>query len=310
VARREWPSDRGIVPVIKATTLPADTQTPTWAAVFGHVQNLDVVSLLAPGSAAVKFLARCLSFEWGGCATLNLPTMAPNASAMAWQAEGQPGPVHDFVTSGVSITPRKILSTCVFSREMAEYSTPSFEMLVRLALSESLSLALDSTLFSAAAGTAVKPPGLFAGVVPLTASASSVASEAMTEDASRLISAVSAISMDNPILLVMAPRQAVAMKLRADIGQFEVYSSPAMADGSVAAVASNALVSVGDAQPQFRASHEASLHMEDSTPMPLGTASPTRTPFQTDCLVLRLSQSLNWGLRDARGVALIQNCVW
>jgi len=116
--------------------------------------------------------------------------------------------------------------------------------------------------------------------------------------------------MDNPVLLAMAPRQAVALKLRSDVGQFEVYSSPAMADGSVAAIASNALISVGDAQPQFRASHEASLHMEDTTPLPLGTASPTRTPFQTDCLVLRLSQSLNWGLRDARGVSLIQNCVW
>jgi hypothetical protein len=306
VAKNIWPGDRD---VIKAASVPADTATPAWAAVFAQVANLDVISLLTPASAAAKVLSRCLSFEWAGRYQLNIPVVQIDLRSTPWVGQSQAGPVWDYVTSAASLTPRKILSTCVFSREMADYSTPNFEKLVRAALSESLSVALDTTLFSANAGDAVKPPGLFNGITATTASTNTIPSEAMTEDISRIIAQVSVVSGGSPILLAMAPRQAASMKVRTDV-DYEVFASSALADGTVTAVASNALISAGDSVPEFRASYEASIHMEDTSPQPLGTANPTRTPFQTDCLALRLRLSLSWVLRDPRGVAWIQGCAW
>jgi hypothetical protein len=313
VARRAWPNDPDVAAVIKAASAPADTATPAWAAVFAHVQNLDIISLLTPASAAAKVLSRCLSFEWDGRYQLNVPVMSIALASTPWIAQGSAGPVWDYVTSAISITPRKILSTTLFSNEMASYSTPSFEKLVRAALSESLSVALDGTLFSANAGDAVKPPGLLNGISATNASASTIPSEAMTEDISRIIASVSTVAGGNEIVLVMAPRQAASMRVRTDV-DYEVFASSALADGTIAAIATNALVSVGDSTPEFRASYEASFHMEDTSPLPLVsggvTASPVRSPFQTDCLALRLRLSLSWALRDPRGVAWVQNVLW
>jgi hypothetical protein len=150
-------------------------------------------------------------------------------------------------------------------------------------------------------------PGLFNGITPTTASTSTIASEAMAEDISRLIALTSTVAGGNEIVLVMSPRQAASMQVRTDI---ETFASSALADGTVAAIATNALVSVGDSTPEFRASYEASFHMEDTSPLPLGTASPARSPFQTDCLALRLRLSLSWAPRDPRGVAFCQNVGW
>jgi HK97 family phage major capsid protein len=93
-----------------------------------------------------------------------------------------PTTVQDYITSLASLTPRKIATICVFTREMLERSTPNIEALLRMALSESLGLALDNTLFSAAAGDAATPTGIFNGIAPLAASTQTIASEAMTED--------------------------------------------------------------------------------------------------------------------------------
>jgi hypothetical protein len=295
--------------VIKAASVPADTATPAWAAVFAHVQNIDIVSLLTPASAAAKVLSRCMSFNWDGRQQLNLPTIQLDLKSTPWVAQGSAGPVWDYVTSAVSITPRKILSTCIFSREMADYSVPSFEKLVRAALSESLAVALDTTLFSANAGNAVTPPGLFAVGSATPASTNAIPSEAMAEDISRIIALVSVVAGGNEILLIMSPRQAASMQVRTDI-DYETFASSALPDATICAVATNSLISVGDSTPEFRASFEASFHEEDTSPLPLGTASPAKTTFQTDTLALRLRLSLSWALRDPRGVAWCQNVSW
>jgi hypothetical protein len=170
------------------------------------------------------------------------------------------------------------------------------------------------TLLSAAAGDAVTPTGIFSGITPLAASTQAIASEAMTEDLARVSAAVATVAGNNPVVLILSPRQAASMKLRTDIGQFEVYASSALADGTVAAIATNALASVGDLVPEFAASLEATFHMQ-TTALPLVAASgtpaaPAKSLWQTDCLALRLRCSLNWALRSPQGAAWITGCNW
>jgi hypothetical protein len=308
IARRNWPADRDARTIIKGPSAPAEIGNAGWAGVLGHTGYVvDLISLLAPSSASAAVLKRCLSFTWpSGTVGMNIPTITVNSAVAGWIGEGQPVPVWDFLTSVAQLTPRKIATAIIFSREMATLSTPNIEALLKAALSESLGWSLDRALFSAAPGDSVTPAGLFAGISATAPANGSIPSENMAEDLSRLTAAVASVSGNNPVLLVMAPRQAAAMKVRTDIGQFETYASPALPDGTVCALASNALASVGDEAPTFDVSAEAAMHVVDGgTP-----AAPQRALFQTDCLALRLRYSINWCLRSSQGVAFTQGVTW
>src|SRR5262249_7814929 len=82
--------------------------------------------------------------------------------------EGQAIPVRQMVSSaGVTFGPRKLATIFALTREMVESSNA--EALVKLVMTESLSVALDAALFSNVAGDSVRPPGLLAGITPIGA---------------------------------------------------------------------------------------------------------------------------------------------
>jgi hypothetical protein len=63
-------------------------------------------------------------------------------------------------------------------------------------------------------------------------------------------------------------------------------------------------VSLSGDDPRFEVSDQATLHMEDTTPLAIGTpgtpptvAAPTRSMFQTDSLALRMILPMNWIMR-------------
>jgi hypothetical protein len=318
IAARLWPADRDIPTVLKAASAPADTVTPGWAGALAPVGAIvDLLNMLAPSSAGVALLRACLSFNWPvGVNGLSVPALDANAAYAQWIAQAAPFPVIDLASSRVTVNPKKIGCIVTYSRETFSYSTPQIEQLVRLAISESLSLALDARLFSSTAADATSPPGLFVGISALTPSNNSIPSEALASDVAELVAAVSAVSGNSPIILVASPRQAAALRVRTTAVEFPTFSSPALADKSVAAIASNALFSVGDDAPRFDASIETLLHMADA-PAQIGTpgspnvvAAPTRSLYQTDVVALKMRFSINWALRNSAGVAWISGTNW
>jgi hypothetical protein len=315
VAARLWPSDREVARIAKAASSPASLAVTGWAGILGHTgQNLDVIAILAPASVAAGLLTRCMRLSWPpGVQQISIPTINVTSSAASWIGEGSPLGVYDFITSAVALTPKKIGTAVLFSREMAQHSVPDLETLLRAALAESLGLLLDSTLLGTSATGSASPPGIFAGLTPLVASTQTIATEAMTADISNLIATVAAIAVNHEIVLIMSPRQAAAMRVRTDI-DYATFASPALPDGTIAAIATNALASIGDPTPQFTASFEAAFHMADPASPLVDTggavASPGRSIFQTDCLALKLTCSINWILRHPSGAALIQNATW
>jgi hypothetical protein len=74
-------------------------------------------------------------------------------------------------------------------------------------------------------------------------------------------------------------------------------------------------VVVGGDAPRMEMSDQATLHMEDTTPLelvasPSTVAAPQRSLFQTDSLALRMVLPLNWLQRRAGTVAWVQNVTW
>jgi hypothetical protein len=138
----------------------------------------------------------------------------------------------------------------------------------------------------------------------------------MAADLGELVAAVSSVAGNNPIVLVASPRQAAAIRVRTDV-DFPIFSSAALADKTAAAIETNALFSVGDTAPRFDTSVGATLHMEDTTPLPISTpgspatvAAPTRSLWQTDCVALKMQFVIDWALRNSAGVAYTTGVGW
>jgi hypothetical protein len=309
ILRRAWPDDRGADLVVRAASAPASTGVPSWAGVLSHTEPANLISLLAPGSAGAALLARCLQLQWPqGVNSLTIPAIDSGPAKTPWQTEGAPIGVVMYTTSlSAPMTPAKIATIVVLSQEILSYSVPSAEALVRLALAESLGLAVDTALLSSTAATATTPAGIFNGITPLTASTQTIPSEAAVEDVAALSAAVSAVSGASPIVLVASAKQAASLALR--YPALDVLSAPTLANGTVAAVASNGLVSISDSVPEFAVSTETSLHM-DSAPQAIGTAAPAKTMFQTQCVAIRLKMRATWLVRDPRAIAIITGVAW
>jgi hypothetical protein len=176
-----------------------------------------------------------------------------------------------------------------------------------MALAESLGQAIDTALLSSVAATATTPSGIFYNVVPLTASSQTIPSEAQIEDISALSASVSAVSGASPIVLLASAKQAASLAMR--YPALDVLSCPTLANGTVAAVAANGLVSIADSVPEFTVSTETSLHM-DSSAQAIGTAAPAKTMFQTQCVAVRLKMRSTWLVRDPRAIAIITGVAW
>jgi hypothetical protein len=318
IAAKLWPADHDVGLVLRAASSPADSATSSWAGALSTTGALvDLLSVLASSSAGAALLKRCLNFDWSaGVSGLSVPALDVQAAYAQWIVQGSPLPVIDLASNRITVGPKKIGCIVTFSRESFNHSTPAIEQLVRLAVSESLGLAIDATLFSTAAGTSASPPGIFAGIAALTPSNNSIPSEALASDIAELVAAVSAVSGNSPIVLVASPRQAAALRVRTTAVDFPTFSSPALADRSVAAIASNALFSVGDNAPRFETSIESLVHM-DTQPGQVGivgspnqVSAPTRSLFQTDVVALKMRFSINWALRNSAGCAWISGTNW
>jgi hypothetical protein len=239
IVRRNWSNDKDAEIITKAASSPAMTSVPSWAGLFNLSAPADFISLLAPASAGAALLGRCVQLEWpSGINSLTIPAIDASPAKMPWQTEGNPIGVVMYTTSlSAPLTPAKLATVIVLSDEILSYSVPSAETLVRIALAESLGQSIDTALLSTAAATATTPAGIFSGITPLTASTSTIASEAMVEDISNVVASVSTVSGNNPVVLLAAAKQAAALNARLDVGAFDVLSCPTLAAGTLAAVA-------------------------------------------------------------------------
>jgi hypothetical protein len=206
------------------------------------------------------------------------------------------------------MTPAKIASITVLSREILEYSLPSAELMVRTALGESLGLAIDTALLGNAAATATTPAGIFNGVTPLTASTNSIPSEACVEDLANITSAVNAVSGNNPVVLVASFKQAASLKATLNI--IDALPCSALPANTVAAIAANGLASISDPAPEFMVTTEPSVFM-DTVAQPIGgTRGTQKSMFQEDVIAIRVKFKLTWILRHPSSVAWINGCTW
>jgi HK97 family phage major capsid protein len=179
LAERHYPNTQSIVRTLKAqaeganlqeiarikASVAAGTSTDaTWAAPLVEAQTFmgDFISYLRPrtliGQAqfrSVPFNVRIVGQTSGGTAN--------------WVGQGRAKPVTKFDFNDTTIPFTKIAAISVITQELARFSDPSAEMLVRDSLADSVIAKLDSDLFDpdVVAVANINPAGLLNGVAPI-----------------------------------------------------------------------------------------------------------------------------------------------
>lgn len=179
LAEKHFPNTESVVRTLKAqaegadlqemmrvkATVPAGTTTDaTWAAplVYANTFGGDFIEFLRPrtliGQAAfrpVPFNVRISGQTSGGTA--------------GWVGQGKSKPVTKFDYNAVTVPFTKVAAIAVITQELARFSDPSAERLVRDSLADTVIARVDSDLFDPdlAAVANVSPAGLLNGVAPV-----------------------------------------------------------------------------------------------------------------------------------------------
>jgi HK97 family phage prohead protease len=322
--------------ITRAATVPADTVTSGWASQLVATSIQGYFGALIPNAVYPALAARGAKFTFGTAGIVTMPSRASTPTiAGSFVAQGSPIPVRQGAFTSISFTPKKMGVISTFTREIAEHSTPNIETLIREIIIEDTSVAIDTVLLDATAATTTRPAGLRAGVSATTATAGGGIA-ALIGDIRGLTSALITGTNGNlrsPVW-IMNPGDVLAASLlpaTAGGGEFPFKTEltagtlqgyPVIQSATVAAdmmflIDAADFVSVTGDTPRFDVSNQATLHMEDTTPLAIGTvgspntvAAPTRSLYQTDSIGVRMLLDLNWGLRRTGIIAWTQTMTW
>ncbi len=205
-------------------------------------------------------------------------------------------------------------------------STPAIEALVRQAILEDTSLILDPLMLDATAVSTSRPAGLLNGVSAVSTGFGGGDWQAVVEDFKALLAPFYAANAADNITVIMNPAQGLNLSMMAgplgDPGWFArirdritiIESTHATAGRLIAIRNSDLATAIGDA-PEFDISEQATIHMEDTTPLELvsaaGTvADPTRSLWQTASIGVRMLMDITWKMRRTGMVQWIDTTTW
>lgn len=340
VMRETYPEDEQIIRGVfdwmaKAATAPAMTTVTGWAAELVQQINLGFMETLMPKSVYPRLSNAGLSLSFGTNGKIIIPTRSTTPSiAGSFVGEGLPIPVRQGAFTSQQLTPKKMAVITTWTREINEHSVPAIEGLLRNAIQEDTAISLDSVLIDSNPATLVRPAGILNGITPLTPTAGG-GFNAIVGDIKQLSGALLTATkgnVRNPVWL-MNPQQVNsagliaapgvgAFPFREEIGNgrlsgWPIIDSGTIPLGTVITMDAADFVSVGGDAPRFELSDQATLHMEDTTPADIvagpgpGTpAFPVKSMWQTDSIALRLILPINWTVRRAGVVAVVNGVTW
>jgi hypothetical protein len=301
--------------VQKAAVNPASTDG--WGSqLAAGVRVAAFLKSLRPRSAAAQLIDRGLRLNLEGVGSASLPGLSSAFPEPAWVAEGAPIPAFKGALGSVAITPKKLAAISGLTGELSELSAEDAEAVVEAVMIDAAAKALDGSIFSNTAASALRPAGILNGVSALSATAGG-GLNAFLGDLQALVGAIHAAGGGSDVVLVAAPQQAVAAKILGGAGfDTPVITAPNLAAGTVIAVEAQAFASGFSDVPRVDIAKEATIHWEDTTPAQIGTAgspnvvaAPTRSGFQTNTHALRLILRAAWGMR-APMVAWVSGTTW
>lgn len=326
VLHDEYPDHEATAIVTRAAIAGATTTTAGWAAELVVLAQGDFLANLVPTSVFPKLSNLGSSLAFGpNAGAIKIPSRATTPSiGGSFVAEGAPIPVRRLGTTSITLYPHKVGGLAVFSREIAMYSNPAIESIIRENITLDTSINIDGLLLDNTAVSTTRPAGLTNGVTPLTAStAHSYA--AILADLQALTNPFYAVNAGRVLCLLLNPAQGQQLIFAPGptgvpfgwtqqfTSRFNVIESTSVPAGQVYMIDAADFVSVSGA-PEFEVSEEATLHMEDTTPLNIGNAgtvaSPAQSMFQTSQIAIRMLANVTWAMRRAGMVQYMTGVNW
>jgi hypothetical protein len=238
-------------------------------------------------------------------------------------AESAPIPVRRLGTTSITLYPHKVAAISVYSREIAAYSNPDIEALIRDSIVNDSSINIDAALLDNGAVSTTRPAGLTNGVSTLTATAGG-GYAAFLGDLNKLTQPFYAANAGRKLALLVNPAQMQQLVLAPGpsgvpfgwsdqfTSMFTLISSTTIAAGAAYMIDTVDFVSVSGA-PEFDVSEQTTLHMEDTTPLNIASgaqgsgvlATPTQSMFQTGQIAIRMLANVSWAMRRSGMVQFI-----
>jgi hypothetical protein len=315
ILKRVWRDDDGAEMVLRAASSPLAT-----TGTFPAIQATRVLPMLAPDSASARLLAMGANLDLTGIATIRIPWIggAGRPSQPAFIQEGAPIPIADLTTHAAVLGPTcKIAIGAAISMELQEASAETAASIIGQALAISAAQATDAALFSSAAATAIAPAGILHGVTPI-ASAAGTGPAGIADDLALLADAIShnGIAVDDLIIITTA---SLGTKIRVLAGPHfadAVLTSAYIPAGTVIGVIPQGLATGYSGVAEIETSTAAAVHMEDTTPLPIGTpgspptvAAPALSAFQSGLIVIKVRGRCAWCVQPG-AVALVTGAAW
>jgi len=334
VARSRFPDYPRIQIALKAAVTPATTTDPTWAGALVVAQTLytEFIDFLRPRTILGKF----------GVGDIPNLTRVPfnirvvgqtSGGAGYWVGQGKPKPLTKFAFAPTSLGFAKAANIAVFSDELARFSNPSAETLIRDGLAKALVERMDIDFIdpNKAIDPNVSPASITNGIAAIVSAGTDAT--AVRADLAQLFQAF--ITANNPLdqgVFIMSQSLAMILSLmRNALGQREfpdinmlggkleglpVITSQYAAFGSpathiVVLVNAGDIFMADDGQVSVDVTREASLEMDDTPEgSPSSSGATMVSLFQANLIGLRAERYVNWIRRRDSGVAWIDNVAW
>jgi HK97 family phage major capsid protein/HK97 family phage prohead protease len=349
VAKDMYPSDtrlhahlthslqmRNVVAQMKANVNAGTTVDTAWAGVLVDPTNLagEFIEYLRPATIIGKF------------GTGNIPSLRrvpfnvrmieqTQGGTGYWVGQGAPKPLTAFAFGAVTLAQAKVAAISVITDDLARWSSPSAETLVRDGLRDALVERIDQDFIdpASAGSTNVQPASITNGLSALS-SAGTSADNARTDLAAIMADFVEANQDPSGVVLIMPTTLALSLSFLVNsLGQPEFpglsmsggningipvitsqYATDVSGGGGNLVIAVNAreIFLADDGQVTVDASREASLQMLDNPTNNSATATATAmvSMWQTNSIALRAERFINWSKRRSTAVVYMDDVNW
>lgn len=311
-AREVWPDQPEVSDALKLRSIveAGDTTTSGWASqlVPSAIQlSSEFLDLLRPATILGRIPGlRRVPFN------VAVPVRTA-AGTFGWVGEAAAKPVTSETFSSVTLRWAKAAGIIVITQELARFSNPSAEAIIRDSMVESLTRFFDTEFVSANAEVSnVSPAGILNGIASTGTTGTSMS--AFRTDMNNMLNNFTANNVDpTGIVLLMSATQALALSLAVtdlnvrlfpnisvgggDLLGFPVIVSENVGTKIIALKASDILVAE-DPGVRVDVSDQATIEMETAPAVgeqsPPSTQSVLKSMFQNNLIALRAEQYITW----------------
>ncbi len=332
IARERWPDDSGVKAYFEKAAVPgATTTTATWLGNLVYAENLasEFIEFLRPQTiiGRIPNLRRV---------PFNIRVVGQTTGAVAnWVGQGKAKPVTSFNTNVTTLGFTKIAAIAVVTEEVARFSSPSAEMLVRDELARAVIERMDVDFIDPAQAVVANtaPASITNGLTALSSAGTSA--DNIRTDLQNLLEFFLANNMSAANVVIIMPNTlALAASLLTNaFGQAEfptlsinggtlrgitVVTSQYAANQSgagnlVIALDPTAILLADDGNVTLSASGEASIEMSDAPTGDAGNppvAASLVSMYQTNSVAIRAERFINWAKARSTAVVYMDDVNW